>query len=296
MVTATDDLVASMQSPNNSVRQRVLTILPLLPILVTAIWWDLWSTTLVMIIAGMIGLYELYASFRQRGHTPFTRFGFGFAACIIAATWYQTSSGHLLVEAVLAFGMITSLIVALLRAHEEQVLTSWGLTMSGVLYVIYLLSYIIPMRAITTPLHPGVLSAWIAPGVAWIVLTLATTWLGDAFAYFSGRSFGKHLLAPHISPKKTWEGSVGGLLGAVATGIGCVPLLGLPIPLWGGAVIGIIAGIIGPLGDLAESQIKRQLGVKDVGSILPGHGGMLDRIDSILFMLPIVYYLAIWFA
>ena len=85
------------------------------------------------------------------------------------------------------------------------------------------------------------------------------------------------------------------MVGAIATGIGCVPLLGLPIPLWGGALIGIIAGIIGPLGDLAESQIKRQLGVKDVGSILPGHGGMLDRIDSVLFMLPIVYYLAIWF-
>jgi phosphatidate cytidylyltransferase len=251
---------------------------------------------LVLIIAGMIGLYELYASFTQRGYTPFTRFGFVFAACIIGATWYQASSGHLLVEAVIAFGMITSLIVALLQAHEEHVLTSWALTMSGVLYVIYLLSYIIPMRAIATPLYPGLLSAWIAPGVAWIVLTLATTWLGDAFAYFSGRSFGKHLLAPHISPKKTWEGSIGGLLGAIATGIGCVPLLGLPIPLWGGALIGIIAGIIGPLGDLAESQIKRQLGVKDVGSILPGHGGMLDRIDSVLFMLPIVYYLAIWFA
>ena len=284
-----------MQSPNNSVRQRVLTILPLLPILVTAIWWDLWSTTLVVIIAGMIGLYELYASFTQHGYTPFTRFGFGFAACIIGATWYQAISGHLLVEAVIAFGLITSLIVTLLRAHEEHVLTSWAFTISGVLYVIYLLSYIIPMRAIATPLSPGVLSAWIAPGVAWIVLTLATTWLGDAFAYFSGRSFGKHLLAPHISPKKTWEGSIGGLVGAIATGIGCVPLLGLPIPLWCGALIGIIAGIIGPLGDLAESQIKRQLGVKDVGSILPGHGGMLDRIDSVLFMLPIVYYLAIWF-
>jgi phosphatidate cytidylyltransferase len=296
MVTATDDLVALMQSPNNSVRQRVLTILPLLPILVAAIWWDLWSTTLVMIIAGMIGLYELYTSFRQHGYIPFTRFGFGFAACIIAATWYQTTTGHALVEAVLAFGMIASLIVTLVRAHQTHVLTAWAFTMSGVLYVIYLLSYLIPMRAIATPLQPGLLSAWIAPGVAWIVLTLATTWLGDAFAYFSGRRFGKHLLAPHISPKKTWEGSVGGLLGAVATGIGCVPLLGLPIPLWGGAVIGIIAGIIGPLGDLAESQIKRQLGVKDVGSILPGHGGMLDRIDSVLFMLPIVYYIAIWFA
>lgn len=296
MATAIDALVVSMQSPNNSVRQRVLTILPLLPILVAAIWWDLWSTTLVMIIAGMIGLYELYSSFTQRGTPPFTRFGFGFATCIIAATWYQTTTGHALVEAVLALGMIASLIVTLVRAHQEQVLTAWAFTMSGVLYVIYLLSYLIPMRAITTPLQPGLLSTWIAPGVAWIVLTLATTWLGDAFAYFSGRSFGKHLLAPHISPKKTWEGSVGGLIGAIATGIGCVPLLGLPIPLWGGAVIGVIAGIIGPLGDLAESQIKRQLGVKDVGSILPGHGGMLDRIDSVLFMLPIVYYLAIWFA
>lgn len=283
-----------MQSPNNSVRQRVLTILPLLPILVAAIWWDLWSTTLVVVIAGMLGLHELYTSFRQRNYTPFKWFGFGFAIAIIVAAWYQTNSGHLLVEAVLAFGMITSLIVALLRDHDEHVLTSWALSTSGVLYVIYLLSYIIPMRAITTPLQPGVLSAWIAPGVAWIVLTLATTWLGDAFAYFSGRRFGKHLLAPHISPKKTWEGSIGGLLGAVATGVGCVPLLGLPIPLWGGAAIGIIAGIIGPLGDLAESQIKRQLGVKDVGSILPGHGGMLDRIDSVLFMLPIVYYLAVW--
>ncbi|NBU64551.1 MAG: phosphatidate cytidylyltransferase [Chloroflexia bacterium] len=290
----TDDLADSMQSPNNSLRQRLLTILLLLPVLVLAIWWDLWSTTLVAIVASMIGLHELYTSFTQHGTPPFRRFGFGFAACIIAATWYQTTSGHALVQAVLAIGMIASLIITLVNAHHAHVLTAWAFTMSGVLYVVYLLAYLIPMRAITVPLQAGVLSAWIAPGVAWIVFTLATTWLGDAFAYFSGRRFGKHPLAPHISPKKTWEGSIGGLLGAIATGIGCVPLLGVPIPLWGGAVIGVLAGILGPLGDLAESQIKRQLGVKDAGSILPGHGGMLDRIDSILFMLPIVYYIAIW--
>lgn len=102
-------------------------------------------------------------------------------------------------------------------------------------------------------------------------------------------------MAPILSPKKSWEGFAGGMVAAIATALFCVPLLGLPITLLEAAILGVIAGIFGPLGDLAESLIKRQVGVKDSGYIIPGHGGILDRIDSILFTGPVVYYMIVLF-
>ncbi|HEY3232626.1 MAG TPA: phosphatidate cytidylyltransferase, partial [Roseiflexaceae bacterium] len=98
-------------------------------------------------------------------------------------------------------------------------------------------------------------------------------------------------MAPLLSPKKTWEGAVGGLVGSVTASLVCIPLLGLPLTLGAGVVIGLVGGVVGPLGDLAESLIKRQVGLKDAGSIIPGHGGVLDRADSLLFTAPTLFYL-----
>jgi len=184
------------------------------------------------------------------------------------------------------------LIVELARGDHEAALPSWALTLAGTLYLSWLLSHFILLRELNTPLNSGLLaSLQIEPGAAWIYFTLAITFIQDTAAYFVGRSWGRHKMAPALSPKKTWEGAIGGLVGAIASSLICIPLLGLPIGFGAGVLLGVAGGVVGPLGDLSESLIKRQVGLKDAGSIIPGHGGILDRADSLLFTAPTLYYL-----
>lgn len=294
MPNVTDATAASANQPN-PVWQRILTVAPLLPLLVGSLWWDALSVAVVVAGASFLGLYELYRGLSQSGYAPYQRYGYIFGLSVVLASYVQAVYDVALINAILTFGIIGSLVAAVFTADEDnRALPSWALSIAGVLYIPFLLAHLILLREVDTPLTDGLVTPWVSPGFAWIVFALATTWLGDTFAYFVGRSMGRTPLAPHISPKKTWEGSIGGLLGSALTGLGCVYLFGLPIHPLIGAVLGGVAGIIGPLGDLAESQIKRQIGVKDVGSLLPGHGGILDRIDSILFMVPIIYYGVIW--
>jgi phosphatidate cytidylyltransferase len=150
-----------------------------------------------------------------------------------------------------------------------------GLAVMGAVYGGLMLSALVRLRQLDK-------------GAVWIFLALAVTWANDTGGYFAGRAFGKHKLYPRISPKKTVEGAIGGLLFSVLWGVG-VFKFGLPeLPLWGGAVIGLGASVLGPLGDLSESALKRAYGAKDSGKILPGHGGMLDRLDALLFTAPFV--------
>ncbi len=123
---------------------------------------------------------------------------------------------------------------------------------------------------------------------AWIMLCVAVcVWATDTFAFFTGRAIGKHKLAPKLSPGKTIEGFIGGCAGAVIAGALFGRWIGLA---WGnGAVIGAIAGLVGPMGDLFESGLKRELGLKDFGNLMPGHGGVLDRFDSLMFAAPLAY-------
>jgi len=122
-------------------------------------------------------------------------------------------------------------------------------------------------------------------GTITLWLLLFTTWASDTFAYFSGRAFGKRKIVPSISPNKTLEGFIGGFIGCILTGAVFSYIVG--IPWWLGIHVGMISGILAPLGDLFESKIKRLCNVKDSGTLLPGHGGVLDRFDSLLFAAPI---------
>jgi phosphatidate cytidylyltransferase len=143
----------------------------------------------------------------------------------------------------------------------------------------------------------AVLRGW-DHGIAWVLLVMVIAWAGDTGAYFAGRAlggrlFGDRKLAPRVSPKKSWEGFVGGIVGS-AVGAVIVVHLGLPnVGLAVAAVIGATGSAISVLGDLSESLLKRAFDVKDSGWIMPGHGGLLDRIDSLLFVAPVVYTLAL---
>jgi phosphatidate cytidylyltransferase len=131
----------------------------------------------------------------------------------------------------------------------------------------------------------------LAAGRYWLMFSLVVNWIGDTGAYYVGRKFGRHKLAPRISPGKSWEGAMASAVAGVIFGVVFLPLTIADMPVWIAALIALVANAAGQIGDLAESALKRGAGVKDSGTLLPGHGGMLDRLDSSLFAMPVVYTL-----
>ncbi len=125
--------------------------------------------------------------------------------------------------------------------------------------------------------------------VHWLFFALAICWAGDTAAYYVGRAFGRHKLAPIVSPGKSWEGAVGSVIGSVLFGVAYMRYFESGIPWWQIALIAVAGNIASQFGDLAESAMKRGAGVKDSSDLLPGHGGLLDRVDASLFALPVVY-------
>jgi phosphatidate cytidylyltransferase len=177
-------------------------------------------------------------------------------------------------------GMSLLLLIALTTAlhldNMKDVLAHSAATIFGALYVFAPWRFAISLREQSVHL---------------LFFALALNWAGDSIAYYVGRSIGKHKLAPIVSPKKSWEGAAAAVAGAVIFGILYVGFFVPNIPRWQVGIIAMVANIAGQFGDLAESAIKRGAGVKDSGSLLPGHGGVLDRLDSSLFALPVVYAL-----
>lgn len=287
---------ASAALPNNksSLGQRVISALILLPIVVVAVWWSVWSVVAIVVLAAVIGLIELYGAFSQAGYRPRRAVGMVGAVLLIAAFALVAVGIADLVIAVVTLLVIGSLMFELTRHGEQNGFASWALTLAGALYISCLLGHFILLRALQSPGGPGALAAIgmnLDSGAAWIVVVLAVTWIQDTAAYFAGKYLGRHKMAPRLSPKKTWEGAIGGLLGSIVAGVAFVLLLGLPLSVPQAALLGIVGGVVGPLGDLAESMIKRQVGLKDAGNLIPGHGGILDRADSLLFTGPVLYYL-----
>lgn len=191
--------------------------------------------------------------------------------------------------------LLTACTVVFTRTIEEEPLLSASATVLGALYTGGTLSFAILLRHL--PEAMGTVPAQRWEGTFLVLLPLAVTWAGDSAAFFVGRSIGKTPLAPRVSPGKTVEGGVGGLVASVAAGVGAGFVLEgfgtAPLtPLAGGA-IGLVLGAAAQVGDLAESVLKREAGVKDSGTILPGHGGALDRLDALFFTLPLAYGLLI---
>lgn len=287
---------ASAASPRSksSLAQRVVSALILLPIVVGVVWWGVWPITAIVVVATVIGLIELYGAFSQGGYRPRIPLGIALALLLIVAVALQATAVLDLVMPLVTFAVIASLVFELTRHSERNALASWALTLAGAFYLGWLLSHFILLRMLSTPLRSNVftlIGLSLDSGAAWIYLILAITWIQDTAAYFVGKYIGRHKLAPVLSPKKTWEGAIGGLLGSVAAAIGFAVIFGLPISAPQALFLGLIGGIVGPLGDLAESMIKRQVGIKDAGNLIPGHGGILDRADSLLFTGPVLYYL-----
>lgn len=289
--------VVSERSPKSldkNLIQRIGSAVVLLPIVAGIVWWGEPLVTVTVALLSVLALHELFGLFRGGGYLPRRSAGYLSVVLFVLAASLRVRvpldwTGFALVTSIMA-----SLAVELPRRNREHSLLHWALTLAGSAYIGWTLAHFVLLRAITTPgLHENTLLRFLRlePGAAWIVFVLAVTFLSDTGAYFTGRAFGRHKMAPYISPKKSWEGAAGGLLASMLTGMALVPLLGLPIGLLGGALLGAIGSAAGQIGDLAESLIKRQVDIKDSGHIIPGHGGILDRIDSLLFTAPVLYYM-----
>ncbi len=257
--------------------KRVLTALVGLPVLVLLVFHG--STLLfflAVLIVALIGLDEFY-HLLGGGGLKVQRFLGLLLGSLLLVGFYAGNGG--LVAGVVASSILLVLLFRVFSSREvNQAITEIGITFFGVFYVCYLMGYLILLRGE-------------ASGREWIFFLFLTVWAGDTGAYYLGTYLGRHKLYPKISPKKTCEGALGGVACAlIAATVGWKVLfpsasLSILLPLGGGL------GVIGQLGDLAESLLKRCSGTKDSGSLLPGHGGVLDRFDGILFAAPILYYL-----
>jgi len=176
--------------------------------------------------------------------------------------------------------LMATFVFYLFRRHaNEVVLSQIATTFFTIVYTGLMLSFLGLLRDLP---H----------GAAWLLLVLACTFGADTGAYLVGRSIGRHKLAPHVSPGKTIEGLIGGMGMSVVAALLCRLLIPGDIQVRDCFWVGLAVGLIGPLGDLSESMLKRSVGVKDSGNLIPGHGGLLDRIDALLFTAPFVYYYA----
>ncbi len=269
-----------------------------IPIVLVLLYSGNWVLGVPLSVLAAMGTQEVYRLAAHTGVDPFRLTGAtGAAALVLAGTWQGTFAAFA-PWALIVVGtvMLISLILAVVnRGVTGGPLGAVSVTMIGCLYCGFSLSFV-PLTLVfaTTEGWGETMGApWL--GVAVIALPLATTWIGDAVAFFAGTRWGKQKLAPSISPNKTWLGLWSGLGATIAVGVvwyfvTAPYLVGMPINSFLGAgLLGAVLGMSAQVGDLVISVFKREAGVKDTGTIFPGHGGILDRIDSIAFTVPVSY-------
>ena len=271
-------------------KKRFVTALWGIPLLVAAVWFDQplpWFTLLIA-VWGILSIFEFYRLVSVTRVLPLTYFVIILSLLIILSrdstllsTIESYFDSNLLIPLLLTLSVLLPLI-GLLRRREKAFI-SWGWTVAVILYVGWLLSYLVALRGMDG-------------GRNWVFFVFLTTFASDTTAFFIGKALGRHRLAPSISPGKTWEGAIGGIVGSIIISLFFTLPTPLNLPLsWGQEVLlGVLVCIFGQLGDLVESLFKRNIGVKDSSQAIPGHGGFLDRMDSILFAGVVVYYYVIW--
>jgi phosphatidate cytidylyltransferase len=174
-----------------------------------------------------------------------------------------------------------AMLYILVLGVPETAMTGWIAIVAATLYVGILGSYLVLLRNLGS-------------GENWVLLAVLSTWGADTCAYAVGKLIGRHKMAPRISPGKTWEGTASGLVGGLAVVVALGWALDLPVSTGQAALLGLTLPAVAVLADLGESALKRGAGVKDTSVLVPGHGGFLDRLDSLLFTVPLVYYFAVW--
>lgn len=279
-------------------RARVLVAAAGIPLAILLIHRGGWYLGALLMVAAAIGAHEFHLLASARAARPVRWLAVAGSSGLVLlavldpffAVWSDRAMTLVVVLVLLA-----ACVVVFSRRIEEEPLLSASATVLGALYTGGTLSFAVLLRHLPEAMGTVPWKPW--EGTMLVLLPLGITWAGDSAAFFVGRSIGKTRLAPRVSPGKTVEGGAGGLVASVVAGVaagfvlddfGTVPMT----PLAGG-LIGLVLGAAAQAGDLAESMLKREAGVKDSGAVLPGHGGVLDRLDALFFTLPLAYGLLI---
>lgn len=278
---------------------RILTALVLMPVAIAIVLFTpTWAVAIAVAVLTVLALWEYFALGEAIGHRAYRFWTIFCALLMIAAQFFAGRTQQIFgplalprhldwpsyLSAVLnspltvffVFVLGLTVITLFTRRPLVETLPATGISSSALLLVAFPLSFAVRLHGI--PLD----GRWL------LLFALVITWAADTTAYFVGRAIGKHPLAPHISPKKTWEGSLAGIAGSLIIAYAFHYWLTMPLPhLFAMAFLGNIGG---QMGDLLESAYKRSAGVKDSGGLLPGHGGILDRIDALILCIPVIWY------
>ncbi|HCI81195.1 MAG TPA: hypothetical protein DHW02_16070 [Ktedonobacter sp.] len=302
--TGESDVVESAGSvpgkKKSSVGQRLLTAIVAMPIVLLFGWFGGWFAFAATLIVVVLGTIELHNMLLHAGYHPLIVISFALSILFLIAAMFPQQRLFLL-EIGIGGALLISFPLLFFREKLDGAMIDWALSLAMSIYLGWPMSMLLLLRgytpasihlggAIFTSLLNGTLIVF-PRGLWWLLTVLLGVWGFDAAAFFSGRYFGRHRLAPRISPAKSWEGVLGGLVLSITAAL-LLTVKPLGVPWYLAVILGIVLGIAAVVGDLAESLIKRQTHVKDSGQIMPGHGGMLDRIDSVLFVLIIVYFFA----
>jgi phosphatidate cytidylyltransferase len=268
------------RATSRSVSTATLTGLALGAFVIIIFLLGTWFVLGLVLITLVMASAEVYAGFRSVGAHPATVLGLA-ATVVLVFSDYQR--GPSAVASVLVLLVIFSFLWYLNASHQIDVVDGLGVTLFVFVWVGALGSFAIAMISpVTFPDHHG---------LAYLIGVLILTVANDSGALFTGRAIGRRPLNKKISPNKTLEGFAGGTVVTLLVGFGILPLIS-PWTMTHGVIFALVLSAVVPMGDLFESMLKRSIGVKDLGSVLPGHGGLIDRIDGLLFALPVGYFLA----
>jgi phosphatidate cytidylyltransferase len=279
----------------SNLAQRVAVSAIAIPLAVGLIRLGGWPLAAALAVLGVLGTREVYDLARRQGIAALRLAGYAAAVAIPLVTFWAQGSARQWAGPALYAGaawLMLVLVSAMARGPDARPLSTVAVTVFGALYASGLLSFLIAIR------HGGgvegrgggmtAAAGWPAPWV--VLLPLALTWIGDTCAMAAGTLLGGPKLAPVLSPRKTWAGAVGGTAGALVAAllIGrlILPRVGVHLGVWVLATVGGVLAVAGQVGDVAESLLKREVGVKDSSALIPGHGGVLDRLDSLYFVIP----------
>lgn len=264
--------------------KRILTAVIGMPIAVYVINYGEWLFAAAVFILTILAWHEYYIILKNKNINVFYGLGIFMNIVILGCAWLGNSQELLMV----LFGSTLLILFKIVTSGMKFNVVDAAFSSLGISYIGISFAHLLLLRYTDGSLYLNTSWGNLSAGAAYLWLAFVGTWASDTFAYFVGTYLGKHKLCPMISPGKTIEGALGGMCGSIIA----IMLLGVlfKFPMHHSAIMGILVGVAAPIGDLVESAIKRFAGVKDSGQILPGHGGILDRFDSILFTVPTIYY------
>jgi phosphatidate cytidylyltransferase len=277
-------------SMDANLARRVGFALVAIPLALGIVWYGGIPLVVLLAVAGALGARELFDLASRVGVRALRGFGVistvalaPLAYATLASPEFRDVSARAwpYAAAVWLMALLTSVLGA--RSPADKPMSVAGVTLLATAYTGALPAFLLPIRHAQFPVR-----SW--AGALLVFFPLVVTWVCDTAAMFGGRAFGGRKLAPTVSPGKTWSGSTAGLVGGVVVaplfGAFVFPRAGIELPIWQLAVIAAVLSVIGQVGDLAESLFKREAGVKDSSHLIPGHGGVLDRFDSLYFVIP----------